>query len=142
MDRLGGTVVKFTGDGYLITFPSATSALHAATQIIERFPTRVVTADDIRGCRIAVHTCDVPPLEPVELVVRLRDAAAGYDRTADRRLSRTAPVSRGDSSLPDLGIAGPLVTGAFRQPGDLTVPGQPDDAGHPRGETLNVLRGR
>ena len=62
-ERLGGTVIKFTGDGYLITFPSATSALHAATQIAELFAARSPLTDGIKGCRIALHTCDVIPYE-------------------------------------------------------------------------------
>jgi class 3 adenylate cyclase len=60
-ERLGGTVIKFTGDGYLITFPSATSALHAATEIIQLFNSRVGIGLDnqFKGCRIALNTCDV-----------------------------------------------------------------------------------
>ncbi|WP_344223641.1 adenylate/guanylate cyclase domain-containing protein [Paractinoplanes ferrugineus] len=59
-ERLGGTVIKFTGDGYLVTFPSATSALHAATEIIQLFDSRGNgPAGDLKECRIALNTCDV-----------------------------------------------------------------------------------
>lgn len=66
VERLGGTVIKFTGDGYLTTFPSATSALHAATEVIGLFESRGRLAGlsgNIKGCRIAINTCDVIPYE-------------------------------------------------------------------------------
>jgi class 3 adenylate cyclase len=57
----GGTIIKFTGDGYLATFRSASDSLHAAEQIISAFraqPT-LPTGEHLEGCRVALHTADV-----------------------------------------------------------------------------------
>ena len=65
VEGVGGTVVKFTGDGYLITFDSATDALQCATDIVALFTSQPVlpVGTPSTGCRIAMHTCDVVPFE-------------------------------------------------------------------------------
>jgi class 3 adenylate cyclase len=59
--EFGGTVVKFTGDGYLITFESASEALHAAGSMVSAFIAQPTLPTGIRleGCRIVLHTSDV-----------------------------------------------------------------------------------
>ncbi|WP_304440395.1 adenylate/guanylate cyclase domain-containing protein, partial [Frankia sp. EI5c] len=37
VEEVGGEVIKFTGDGYMTAFRSATGALHAAAQIVNLF---------------------------------------------------------------------------------------------------------
>ncbi|MFG1888046.1 adenylate/guanylate cyclase domain-containing protein [Micromonospora sp. NPDC049051] len=65
VERLGGTVIKFTGDGYLTTFRSATSALHAATQVVGLFSSQAksVVGGSIKGCRVSLNICDVTSYE-------------------------------------------------------------------------------
>ncbi|MFG1847574.1 adenylate/guanylate cyclase domain-containing protein [Micromonospora carbonacea] len=65
IESCGGRIVKFTGDGYLATFPSATGALHSATQIVQFFESRGTAESPafIAGCRIALNTCDVTLFE-------------------------------------------------------------------------------
>lgn len=60
VEDLDGEIVKFTGDGYLTAFRSATDALHAAAQIVNLFVSgrRLPIGDWVEGCRVAVHTCD------------------------------------------------------------------------------------
>ena len=59
--EFGGTVVKFTGDGYLITFQSASEALTAAAHIVAAFIGQPTLPSGIRleGCRVVMHTSDV-----------------------------------------------------------------------------------
>jgi class 3 adenylate cyclase len=57
----GGTIVKFTGDGYLVTYRSASQALYAAARIVDSFveqPT-LPTGGRLEGCRVVLHTSDV-----------------------------------------------------------------------------------
>jgi class 3 adenylate cyclase len=56
-----GTMVKFTGDGYLITFNSATEALYAAARIVDAFIGQPTLPSGVRleGCRVVMHTSDV-----------------------------------------------------------------------------------
>src|SRR5258706_1539315 len=59
--EFGGTVVKFTGDGYLVTFTSASEALYAAARIVDAFIGQPTLPSGVRleGCRVVVHTSDV-----------------------------------------------------------------------------------
>jgi class 3 adenylate cyclase len=56
-----GNIVKFTGDGYLVTFQSASEALHAAAQVVESFAAQPTLPSGARleGCRVVLHTSDV-----------------------------------------------------------------------------------
>ncbi len=59
--EFGGTVVKFTGDGYIATFPSASDALYASARIVDAFigqPT-LPSGGRLEGCRVVLHTSDV-----------------------------------------------------------------------------------
>ncbi|ONH58608.1 adenylate/guanylate cyclase domain-containing protein [Frankia sp. CcI49] len=60
VEELGGEIIKFTGDGYLTAFRSATDSLHAAAQIVNLFISgpRLPIGDWVEGCRVAIHTCD------------------------------------------------------------------------------------
>ncbi len=57
----GGTIVKFTGDGYLATFQSASEALYAGAHIVDAFVGQPTLPSGIRleGCRVVLHTSDV-----------------------------------------------------------------------------------
>lgn len=58
--EFGGTIVKFTGDGYLSVFDSASDALYASARIIDSFmgqPT-LPTGQRLEGCRVVLHTGD------------------------------------------------------------------------------------
>lgn len=57
----GGRIVKFTGDGYLTTFHSASEALQAAAQLVESYTSQPIlpTGMRIEGCRVILHTSDV-----------------------------------------------------------------------------------
>ncbi|MCC7448242.1 MAG: adenylate/guanylate cyclase domain-containing protein [Anaerolineae bacterium] len=57
----GGTIVKFTGDGYLATFQSASEALYAGAHIVDAFIGQPILPSGIRleGCRVVLHTSDV-----------------------------------------------------------------------------------
>lgn len=59
--EFGGNVIKFTGDGYLITFESASEALYAAAHIVAAFIAQPTLPSGIRleGCRVVMHTSDV-----------------------------------------------------------------------------------
>jgi class 3 adenylate cyclase len=59
--EFGGIVVKFTGDGYLATFQSASEALYAAARIVDAFVGQPTLPSGLRleGCRIVLHTSDV-----------------------------------------------------------------------------------
>ncbi len=59
--EFGGTVVKFTGDGYLATFQSASEALYASARIVDAFLGQPTLPNGIRleGCRVVLHTSDV-----------------------------------------------------------------------------------
>src|SRR5688572_17078789 len=56
-----GTIIKFTGDGYLTTFESADDALEAAEQIRNHFLRQRYTPAGIMldGVRIVINTSDV-----------------------------------------------------------------------------------
>lgn len=59
--EFGGKIIKFTGDGYLATFGSASEALHAARTVIEGIseqPT-LPNGTKLEGCRVVLHTSDV-----------------------------------------------------------------------------------
>ncbi len=57
----GGSVIKFTGDGYLATFTSASDALYAAAHIVDAFMGNPALPGGahIDGCRVVLHTSDV-----------------------------------------------------------------------------------
>ncbi len=57
----GGTIVKFTGDGYLATFQSASEALYAGARIVDAFIGQPTLPSGVRleGCRVVLHTSDV-----------------------------------------------------------------------------------
>ncbi|WP_420497311.1 adenylate/guanylate cyclase domain-containing protein [Parafrankia sp. FMc2] len=65
VEELGGEIIKFTGDGYLTAFRSATGALHAAAQIVNLFISgrRLPIGEWVEGCRVAIHTCDTTRFE-------------------------------------------------------------------------------
>jgi class 3 adenylate cyclase len=56
-----GMIIKFTGDGYLVTFMSASESLEAASKIVEAFNAQPTLPNGTRleGCRVALHTSDV-----------------------------------------------------------------------------------
>src|SRR5258706_5135976 len=59
--EFGGQIVKFTGDGYIATFQSASEALYASARIIDAFigqPT-LPSGGRLDGCRVVLHTSDV-----------------------------------------------------------------------------------
>ncbi len=59
--QYGGTVVKFTGDGSLNTFRSASDALRAAARVVEVFSEHTVlpSGSTLEGVRVALHTADL-----------------------------------------------------------------------------------
>lgn len=59
--EFGGTIVKFTGDGYLATFQSASEALYASARIVDAFLGQPTLPHGMRleGCRVVLHTSDV-----------------------------------------------------------------------------------
>ncbi len=59
--QFGGNPFKFTGDGYLASFESASDCLHAAQQIQWNLQTRNLTigGKPVGSLRIIVHTADV-----------------------------------------------------------------------------------
>ncbi len=61
VSEFGGTVVKFTGDGYLATFQSASDALYASARIVDAFLGQPALPNGMRleGCRVVLHTSDV-----------------------------------------------------------------------------------
>ncbi|WP_035752013.1 adenylate/guanylate cyclase domain-containing protein [Parafrankia discariae] len=65
VEENGGEIIKFTGDGYLTAFRSATRALHAAAQITDLFVSspRLPIGEWLAGCRVAIHTCDTTRFE-------------------------------------------------------------------------------
>ncbi|MCK9904102.1 adenylate/guanylate cyclase domain-containing protein [Frankia sp. Cpl3] len=65
VEELDGEIIKFTGDGYLTAFRSATGALHAAAQIVNLFISgrRLPIGEWVEGCRVAIHTCDTTRFE-------------------------------------------------------------------------------
>ncbi len=56
-----GTIIKFTGDGYLATFQSASEACQASGRIVEAFAGQPIlpTGARLEGCRVVLHTSDV-----------------------------------------------------------------------------------
>src|SRR5579859_2599782 len=56
-----GNIIKFTGDGYLVTFDSASEALYAAARIVDTFIGQPTLPSGVRleGCRVVMHTSDV-----------------------------------------------------------------------------------
>ena len=59
--EFGGSIVKFTGDGYMATFHSASEALYASARVVDAFvgqPT-LPSGHRLEGCRVVLHTCDV-----------------------------------------------------------------------------------
>ena len=56
-----GQVIKFTGDGYIITFQAASEALYAAAKIVDTFAAQPTLPNGARleGCRVVLHTSDV-----------------------------------------------------------------------------------
>ncbi len=56
-----GLVIKFTGDGYIVTFQSASEALYAAAKIVDTFAAQptLPTGTRLEGCRVVLHTSDV-----------------------------------------------------------------------------------
>lgn len=65
VEETGGEIIKFTGDGYMTAFRSATRALHAAAQIADLFIAgpRLPIGEWLEGCRVAIHTCDTTRFE-------------------------------------------------------------------------------
>src|SRR6185436_11464848 len=59
--EFGGTIIKFTGDGYLATFQSASEALYASARVVDSFIGQPTLPSGIRleGCRVVLHTADV-----------------------------------------------------------------------------------
>src|SRR4051812_12873421 len=59
--EFGGTIVKFTGDGYMATFHSASEALYSSARIVDAFIGQPILPNGMRleGCRVILHTCDV-----------------------------------------------------------------------------------
>src|SRR5688572_15427083 len=59
--EFGGTIIKFTGDGYMATFRSASEALYASARIVDSFAGQPILPNGMRleGCRVVLHTCDV-----------------------------------------------------------------------------------
>ncbi len=59
--EFGGTIVKFTGDGYLATFQAASEALYASARIVDAFLGQPTLPNGIHleGCRVVLHTSDV-----------------------------------------------------------------------------------
>jgi class 3 adenylate cyclase len=59
--EFGGTIIKFTGDGYLITFQSASEALYAGARIVDGFIGQPILPSGLKleGCRVVLHTSDV-----------------------------------------------------------------------------------
>ncbi len=59
--QYGGDPFKFTGDGYLASFESASDCLHAAQQIQRNMQTRnlTVAGKPVGTLRIIIHTADV-----------------------------------------------------------------------------------
>ena len=58
--QFGGTVIKFTGDGYLATFTSASEALCAAVEVIDSFRSqpKLPSGISLEGCRVILNTAD------------------------------------------------------------------------------------
>lgn len=59
--EFGGSVVKFTGDGYIATFQAASDALYAGARIVDAFAGQPTLPTGLRleGCRVVLHTSDV-----------------------------------------------------------------------------------
>lgn len=59
--EFGGTIVKFTGDGYMTSFPSASDALRASARIVEAFSEMqtLPQGQQLEGVRVVLHTADV-----------------------------------------------------------------------------------
>ncbi len=59
--EFGGIIIKFTGDGYLATFQSASEALYAGAKIVDTFreQPRLPSGLRLEGCRVVLHTADV-----------------------------------------------------------------------------------
>ncbi len=54
--EFGGTIVKFTGDGYLATFQSASEALYASARIVDAFIGQPTLPNGIR-LKAAASSC-------------------------------------------------------------------------------------
>src|SRR5690242_11879805 len=54
--EFGGTIIKFTGDGYLATFQSASEALYASARVVDSFIGQPTLPSGIRleGCRVVL----------------------------------------------------------------------------------------
>lgn len=59
--EFGGTIVKFTGDGYMAHFPSASDGLRAAARVVEVFTEMPILpqGQQLEGVRVVLHTTDV-----------------------------------------------------------------------------------
>ena len=59
--EFGGTIVKFTGDGYMAHFPSASDGLRAAARVVEAFTEMPILpqGQQLEGVRVVLHTADV-----------------------------------------------------------------------------------
>ncbi|MEP7288795.1 MAG: adenylate/guanylate cyclase domain-containing protein [Chloroflexota bacterium] len=59
--EFGGSIIKFTGDGYMVTFHSASEALYASARIVDSFIGQPTLPSGLRleGCRVVLHTTDV-----------------------------------------------------------------------------------
>jgi class 3 adenylate cyclase len=59
--EFGGKVIKFTGDGYICTFTSASEALYASARIVDGFIGQPTLPSGVKldGCRVVLHTSDV-----------------------------------------------------------------------------------
>lgn len=57
----GGEIIKFTGDGYMATFQSASEALYASAKVVDSFMGQPTLPSGMRmeGCRVVLHTADV-----------------------------------------------------------------------------------
>nr|WP_230205030.1 adenylate/guanylate cyclase domain-containing protein [Parafrankia elaeagni] len=86
IEELDGEIIKFTGDGYLTAFRSATGALHAAAQIVNLFISgrRLPIGEWVEGCRVAIHTCDT---------IRFENDLLGEGVVVPARMEKQVPTN-------------------------------------------------
>lgn len=114
----GGRVVKFTGDGYLSVFHSASDALQVANEVVRFFASQPVLpiGERLPGCRVALNTCDVTPFEDDVLGEGVVVAARMEKQIPDNSVYLTASVR-------DVAKHGEF---EFEFVGDLVMKGVPD----------------
>jgi class 3 adenylate cyclase/pimeloyl-ACP methyl ester carboxylesterase len=90
--RRGGAVIKSTGDGVLATFPSATSALHAAQDL------RAALREEELDVRASIHVGDIDrrgdDISGINVVISAR--MLGVAGSGDILMSSTALAATGD----------------------------------------------